>query len=185
MFKFTVYLIHNDIYRISILMTHCPSEIQNDLRLRSEFGKKYYNVVMHIVHWVHCPAWRFEKWRTTIDLLIKKSTKSFSCYILIMLILSLCIAPPHIKIKERTTTFFFFCKNLQLLAPFLLLVVVYTNCKRRQDMVYLTCLRFFQIPQATTIYNLDAQGHQTFGKQPPQPPSSSSFPLLYQQLKWN
>ena len=33
-------------------------------------------------------------------------------------------------------------------------------------MVYLTCLRFFQIPQATTIYNLDAQGHQTFGKQP-------------------
>ena len=34
-------------------------------------------------------------------------------------------------------------------------------------MVYLTCLRFFQIPQATTIYNLDAQGHQTFGKQPP------------------
>ena len=34
-------------------------------------------------------------------------------------------------------------------------------------MVYLTCLRFFQIPEATTIYNLDAQGHQTFGKQPP------------------
>ena len=83
------------------------------------------------------------------------------------LILSLCIAPPHIKIEERTTTFFFFCKNLQLLAPFSLLAVVYyTNCKRRQDMVYLTCLRFFQIPQATTIYNLDAQGHQTFGKQP-------------------
>ena len=83
---------------------------------------------MHIVHWVHCPAWRFEKWRTTIDLLVKKSTKSFSCYILIMLILSLCIAPPHIKIKERTTTFFFFCKNLQLLAPFSLL---YSNCKGR------------------------------------------------------
>ena len=56
MFKFTVYLIHNDIYRISILMTHCPSEIQKDLGLRSGFGKKYYNVVMHIVHWVHCPA---------------------------------------------------------------------------------------------------------------------------------
>ena len=42
------------------------------------------------------------------------------------------------------------------------------RCKIGQDMVYLTCLRFFQIwPQATTIYNLDAQGHQTFGKPVP------------------
>ena len=99
--------------------------------------------------------------------LLKSPQNHFSTiFIILISILLLCIAPPHIKIEERTTTFFFFCKNLQLLAPFLLLVVVYTNCKRRQDMVYLTCLRFFQIPQATTIYNLDAQGHQTFGKQP-------------------
>ena len=118
---------------------------------------------------------------------MKKIVHFSAIFIILISILLLCFALPHIKIEERTTTFFFFCKNLQLLAPFLLLVVVvyYTNCKRRQDMVYLTCLRFFQIPQATTIYNLDAQGHQTFGKQPPQPPSSSSFPLLYQQLKWN
>ena len=59
---------------------------------------------------------------------MKKIVHFSAIFIILILILLLCFALPHIKIEERTTTFFFFCKNLQLLAPFSLL---YSNCKGR------------------------------------------------------